>query len=302
MNCESVRNWLMQVESLQPKDWPHKVTNHLKSCAVCLKFVNSLGKMEKAWRDHPLPASCEQGKAAFLKQLIKQRMAIPARPAVRFWRPARYAAVAAMLLIGISGFGWLLFSPTPNRATASSDIVERLIDWNLELTNAKLKDRVLLLEENEARLRKELEAAKTLLTSEDYELAENLLNNGRWLATNSDLVKEAERITDIADKLAVRADSALRLGNEKDMERCGMRYSIFWARGVVPLKDKISEFKTLEFKKGFDKGAFDQMMNQQKQFEKILERSPEHSRPDLHKRFDWFHKKGPSMSKGGGKK
>src|SRR5436189_57121 len=42
MNCQSVRNWLLQVESLQPKDWPPEVVKHLKSCAVCVKYVNAL--------------------------------------------------------------------------------------------------------------------------------------------------------------------------------------------------------------------------------------------------------------------
>lgn len=336
MNCVYVHTWLMQVDSLLVKDWPRDMNRHLKQCAACAKLARSLFKLEASWRDIPVPEECEQAKVRFLKSLPaakpakstkpdKQHRLAPStspKPAGRPWHPIRWIGAAAMVLIAVTAFAWLLFSPTPSRA-ASSDIVERLIDWNVALTNADADERKRLLQENEPKLREDLAREKPLLTAEDAKIAEDLLETGCWLAMNDDdPVAEAERITEISDKLYDRAAAADKKGNEKEKERCAWGADKFrheavrpMQKALTPLFMKFSQFKLPDPKKGvgkggfdkagpdkggFDKGGLEKAWNQKKkELEKIWDRA-ERSRIDLHRKFDGFHKKGPS--KFGGKR
>ena len=324
MKCKSVQTWLLQVETLHVKDWPRNMNRHLKRCAACAKIARQLYKLEEGWRNQPVPEGCDQAKAAFLEKLStleqpekrekparREKRVKPAKlkPTARRWSPLRWAAAAAVLLIGISGW---LFWPAPSRA-ASSDVVDRLIDWNVKMTNAEAKDRKQLLQEHEANFQKDLQTAA--LSAEERELAEELFKSGRELASTDDPIVEAEVVKRIADKLYSHAERAET--NEHEFERCGMRYWKFKENGWDPMKARIAQFKFPEPKKGgpdkggFDKGGFkgsdkgsnEYWMNQKKQFEKIFERSPEYARPDLNKRFDGFGKKGGGPGgKMGGKK
>jgi hypothetical protein len=315
MNCEYVHTWLMQVDSLLVKDWPRDMNRHLKSCAACAKLARNLFKLEQTWRDQPVPAECNEAKVAFLKSIAESAKPTktdnPAKPkpVLRPWHPVRWAAAAAMVLIGISAFAYLLYSPGQIQA---SDVVERLSDLNLELINAEAKDRPRLLDEKEPKLRKDFEIAKPTLSAEDAELADYLFENAKKLASTDDLEKEAELATDAADKLLAHAEKVEMKGNPKETERCGARYSMFMQHGVNPLFIKLSQFKMPDKKGGFEKGGLDRDkggLDREKErdkggFERMMkmqQRSPEFSRPDLHKKFENWGKKGFTLPKMGGK-
>ena len=211
-------NWLRASGSLQP-NWSRKVTDHLKGCPACRKFVNSLLKMEKAWRDQPLPASCETSKAVFLNQLAMQKKSAPPRPTVRSWRPARWVAAAAVLLVGVGILAWAVLSPAEIRA---SEVVDRLVDLNTDLSKADYGKRKQLLDANEETLRKRLHADR--LSEEERASGEHLLDGARKLAVSDDLEEDEEIVTELAEKLHDRAKVAKSSGNDKESEHAA-RYT-----------------------------------------------------------------------------
>src|SRR5262249_13322569 len=93
-------------------------------------------------------------------------------------------------------------------ALANADVVERLIEWNLELAQAPSTEERKRLGQKESELKAALAEAKAELSQEDRELSEDLLENGVWLISHDDPVAEAERFTKVADKLLSRADQA----------------------------------------------------------------------------------------------
>jgi hypothetical protein len=298
------------------------MNRHLKRCAACAKNARLLYKLEEGWRNQPIPKECDQAKAVFLEKLgaleqpeklekrekpaRREKRVKPGkpRPTVLRWNPMRWTAAAAVLLIGLSAW---LFWPSPT--LASSDVIERLIEWNLEISNANAKDRKRLLDDGEANLRKHLEKDNALLSAEDLKIAEDLLENGCWLAANDDPFAEVERMTDMADKLALRADVADKKGNEKDKERCAVCYMRFCDLGVKPVFVRLEQYKVPEMKKGIERGGLEKGglekggFELKKFLEKMKERVPEYSRPDLHKRFEGLGKKGGGLGgKIGGRK
>jgi hypothetical protein len=299
----------MQVETLQVKDWPRNMNRHLKKCPACAQTARALYQIEESWRNQPLPAECAKAKAAFLEKLPtleqpkpeklektsrRRKRAKTIKMPVRRSSPYRWLAVAAVLLFGVILVGQLL----PKKAQASSDVIERLIDLELEMTNADAKERKRLLEEKEPAIKKELE--KGILSDEERKLAEELLDDARKLASAADEVAEAEVVKQIADHLFSRCQSHDKPGHEKELELCGKRYMRFKEYGYEPTKARIT--KSGPDRSGFkaaDKGGNELLW---KQVEKIFEHSPEHARPDLHKKFEHFSKKDGGSKKPGGKK
>src|ERR1035438_10016599 len=115
MKCEAAQDWLLQCESLQPKSWPRGVVKHLRVCTACYQFAKGVKRLEKAWRNLPIPEGCDDAKANFLARLSSADH--PALPKPRRDRrpkqaprrqPAwgmRWLAAAAVLFIGIIGVG-----------------------------------------------------------------------------------------------------------------------------------------------------------------------------------------------------
>jgi hypothetical protein len=300
MKCERAQTFLLQAERLESSSWPDEMATHVKACAACHKIVKQLRQLENAWRNDPIPEEAETSKIAFLKKLSRQQPAatVAAKPAVKpvlfSWRLLRWssaaataAATAAMLLIALGVITWLLVSPGETRA---SDVVERLIDWNLELTNADAKERQRLFEEHEANFKRELEEAT--LSPEDRQLAEKLLEAARGALNEDDPADEANRLNEVNDRLLDRINKATIKGDEKDFNRCSERYHKIWHWGIVPLKDRLSRAKMPEPKK---KGGWEQFANHEKQQEekmkKMWEHAPPHMRPEFRKAFEAFHRK-----------
>src|SRR5262249_30086992 len=137
---------------------------------------------------------------------------------------------AALILLALGGTAWFVF-PTP-QAQGAPDLVERLIDWNLELTQARTpEERGRIYEQHAAYLRDALRNAT--LPEEDGRLAEHLLATGSWLAEPADPIDEAERFHDMADTLLEKMNSATE---RQDFDRVGKiakLYSKVAERGVV---------------------------------------------------------------------
>jgi hypothetical protein len=122
------------------------------------------------------------------------------------WRSLRMPvsiAVAAGILVAV---GFVLLAPGPE-AQAAPEVVERLVDWDLDITQAGTADARRTLYDSQHR---DLQAlvVKTHLSPEDRDLANSLLETGSWLTRNDDPMAEAERFSELADKVLVRLDFA----------------------------------------------------------------------------------------------
>src|SRR5262245_43350885 len=129
MNCKSAQDWLLQAESLRSRTWPTDVGQHVDGCAHCAKVVRDLREVEDMWREQPLPAGAKRG---MVKLLNRNAKLVPAAPLTsptpkRFaWilKPVPWVAAAAMFMVGISIFGWMMRpSSDKHHQVAEADVV-----------------------------------------------------------------------------------------------------------------------------------------------------------------------------------
>jgi hypothetical protein len=207
MTCDAVREWLLdEAEPANGKSFPVEVIEHCRCCDTCEAIRTGLVDLEQRWRARPVPSAAESSKAAFLDRLAQPptpASAPKARPSRRkvFWG----SAVAAVLFVG-AGLAILLFGPSRS-AEARPDVLDQLIDWNLEISEApSAVDRQRLFSERHEALKQSLGKAK--LNSDDRALAEDLLANGAWMAQNEDPVEELNRFDSVASQLLDRVDAS----------------------------------------------------------------------------------------------
>jgi hypothetical protein len=194
------------------------------------------------------------------------------------------AAVAACLLLGTGIGGWIALDAT--RSTASAEVVDHLIDWNLELAQApSAAERSRIYADRAEPLRQAVQKAK--LPGEERELAERLLANGSWLADHDDLMTEADRFTDVADQLLLRIDAASRRGNDKELRRLTHLYTRVTQQGIGAKLEKLQSLGVLnaEHERRLERLMLRDTHRRQK-LEAVLERSPEASRKEIKKALD----------------
>jgi uncharacterized membrane protein YgcG len=268
MKCQALKDWVLQCESMSARSWPKRMVKHVKRCRPCRHFARSILRLEDAWKNQPLPKAAKKPSAAFLEQIAeienppaKPEKATPKKrkPAVLPFRVARWAgAAAAVLLVAVGVVVFLLATAGTSRAS-SSDVVERLIVLNLEMTNAEGADRKRMLEESDQKFADEI--AKAGLPDDERELAENLLEAARLLAASDDPDDEVDYFTHLGEELKTRFERAEKKGNEKEVERCSKFYQKFIAHDMRPFFDRVKQFgppdKGGDKKFGMDKGFFD---------------------------------------------
>ena len=127
-------------------------------------------------------------------------------------------AAAALLLIG-AGMYVVLFSTS---VQAAPDVFDRLLDWNVALTEAPLADRLTIYRASAGELHSA--AASPDLSAEDLELAQALLANADSLTKNADPLAEAERLSAVADKLLQRIDGAAKNRNHVKLGKFARHY------------------------------------------------------------------------------
>lgn len=273
MKCQALRDWVLQCESMSARTWPKRMVKHVKRCRPCRHFARSILRLEDAWKHQSLPKAAKKPSAAFLEQIaeLEQPPAKPEKPkskprrALLPFRPLRLlGAAAAVFVVGVGVLLFLLATAGTSRAS-SSDVVERLIELNLEMTNAEGAERQRLLDENDKKFADEIANAK--LSDDERELAENLLEAARLLAASDDPDDEAEYFAHLGEELKTRVERAEKKGNEKEFERFSQFYSRFIAHDMRPFFERMKHMKPPEkgpekfgdkkFEKGpgfFDKG------------------------------------------------
>jgi hypothetical protein len=226
MNCEQVQDLLCHSESVGKLPASGALADHVAGCSECRQFVEKLAQLDQAWREMPLPPEADKARHAFVQRLPQP--ASPGSDARHAGRslPSRWAVAASiLLLLGMSA--WLFMSPMQAQA---ADVVGRLVDLNLDLTQAPLAERAQLFAHSAEPLKRDLQRAD--LPAEDRELAEQLLANGSWLVENDDPLAQADRFNDLADRWLDRLDKAATRTDAKEAKRLARQFHRIASVGV----------------------------------------------------------------------
>jgi hypothetical protein len=247
MSCDYARNWLLQAERPGVLDHvPVDVAIHLDGCDACRKLTHRLQQLEQAHRDTPLPPGADEAREAFLADLAE-------RPGVRLREaPAalrrrhpllRWALAASVLLVAATAS--LLFW-AGSRAQASAEVVDRLVDWNVELAQASSRaDRDRIFVEQRDRLAGELSAAR--LPGAERQLAESLVRNASWLRMNDDPVEAAERFDLVAGQLLDQLRTAADRNDRKIARRLARNYDRVSQLGFAVSLERAQASAALDF-------------------------------------------------------
>jgi hypothetical protein len=227
MICPTARDWLLTADHpVRLADAPADVACHVHGCPTCQQVMARVARLDQAWRELPVPATAHAA-TKFLDQALNS----PAqpRPSARRWAlPAGVSAVIALTLVLVIGL-WLA-APTPMQAN-SEVVLERLIDWNLRMTESKSpEERAKLFAEHADSLKTDLNKVKW--NAEDRQIAQTLYDNGAWLAANDDSLEEADRFTAVADQMLARMESAAGGNDARTTQLLLVNYERISARGI----------------------------------------------------------------------
>jgi hypothetical protein len=146
--------------------------------------------------------------------------------------------VAALACVA-AGIGFILnlISTVPPERENGPEVVDQLVGWNLDIAQAQGHDDRQIIYDTKA------DGMKVLLTNaklsfEDRDLAQSLVDNGAWLTNNDDPTAEAERFSEIADKLLVRLDSATLANDNKGVIKFASTYQRVNELGVAANLDR----------------------------------------------------------------
>jgi hypothetical protein len=285
MTCEVSREWLLNAEKPACVDTaPADIASHIRGCAQCQKLEQDLAALEEQWRQRPLPASVESAKVAFLKRLESQPAAAPHNPerrraGVLFW------AIAASLFI-VAGISLLFFFPGQPVA-AHPDVIDQLVDWNLDMSQAPTQaDRQRIYVERQARLQDSV--GKARLGAPERDMAQNLLENGSWLAQNQDPVEELQRLNKMADDMLERVNTT----NSAQAELFAKQFRKINERGIDPTMERVHSLAVADPER---RKLINRILRHDKeragQIAEILEKSPDITKKDLRKALDLSQKR-----------
>ncbi len=205
MDCRTTRDWLLQAND--PRcldDGPGGLAGHVVACERCRRFAHVLARIESDFRQQPVPPESEAARQRFRRRLPPPVPVLPARGQWRFMH-SRWALAAAVVLLAAP----IIWLSLPSPSAEAPDLVERLIDWNLEVAQAADTH-----ESQAAGLRQAVKQAD--LPDDDRHLAEALLETGSRIAAAPDPTDQAHRFNDLADRLMPLID---RARNKKDANR-----------------------------------------------------------------------------------
>jgi hypothetical protein len=248
MDCQDAQDRLYDAEDLSAAGLsPGELASHLVDCAACRQLLSDLSHLELAWRAIPLPAGSERAREAFLERLSGSTSGaepnrLPRGRHLRRVSPRWLIAASVLVAVGVGGA--LLVSN--RRASASSDVVERLVDWNLSLARTPLPaDRDRLYAGQAESL--QVKVRQTDLPAEERGLAESLLENAPWLAHNDDPLAVAGLFHDVADKLLSRMGNAIRRGDEARAGRYARLYRRVEESGIGSKMEVLETTEALDF-------------------------------------------------------
>jgi hypothetical protein len=288
MICSQAKGWLLQ--AALPEELaiaPPDVAAHIRRCADCQRLIQQLHRMERIWDEQPLPESAELVREQFLaRQAIE-----PSRPRAVVSRGlvlARWTVVASVLLcVGLTVF----FMSAPQPAHAESDVVEKLIDWNLQLSELTTPaEREKLYTERVGALKADL--AKSPLSDDDRNFAESLLNNGQWLTSSTEPLDEADRFNHLADQIVDRVQAAAARSDAAAAKKNAKQYTLITTKGIDAKLERAEAAKAARAAKADE--AFQRKMerlmareeNRLKKLETMHKNAPDPTRKEIRKMLD----------------
>ncbi|HEV3142268.1 MAG TPA: hypothetical protein VGZ47_00120 [Gemmataceae bacterium] len=225
MNCERAQDWILAVAL--PGELaraPREIAEHIRQCDSCQRLIERVVRLEESWRQQAVPASAVQAQSVFLQRLADPPSPIIRKPELprRSIRLARWIVAACVLaIIGVSiGIGVL---STSSQARAESDVIDRMIDWNLQMSEAPtLEERQRLFAERADEFKTDVNKAD--LSEADRAFADYLMQTGAWLASNDEPVEEADKLNTLADQIVTRAQTSGKPMDEKKTQRFVQQY------------------------------------------------------------------------------
>jgi hypothetical protein len=242
MDCQQARAKLLQADDPRPgRCGSAPLAAHLRTCPACRRLAAKLVRLEEAWQALPVPAHAEQARESFLihhlprQRVARRRAALPAR---RPFAPPRWAiaaSIAAAIALMVLGTWLLVPKQAPinvREARATSTIVDRLLAWNLALTQLDSPaERTELYNAQAPTLKAALQEAELLADNQD--LAETLLANAAWLAEHDDPLAEADHFNDVADKLLAQMRTATEANDVQRVARLTALYGQVAEHGIA---------------------------------------------------------------------
>jgi uncharacterized repeat protein (TIGR01451 family) len=295
MDCPQAREWLLQADDTRPERCASaEVAEHLQNCVACRSFAAELTQLEQDWRNLPLPAAAETARQEFVAGLPQASSTAGLNPAARQSSRAVRWAVAALVLIGVGVAVWSLY-PTP-QAVAAPVLIEKLIDWNLELAQAEsAAERERIYARQEATFTKAIR--KSNLSKEDRKLAGLLMESGISLAQASDPMGQAEVLSEVDDQLVERLQTAAQGRNQEAVDRFAKLHGKVSKRGVEARMAKLHESSALDFEheRRLEKIVLRDSKRMQTLID-LLERNPDISRKEIRQELNLPSKspKGPA--------
>jgi len=246
MDCRDARDLLLEADDpSEGGNLAPELAAHVAGCAACRQLAEDVLRLELAWRSLPVPDVSGRAKAAFLDRLRVPLVEVVPQTKVRRQTvaPVRWLVAASVLVaLGIGG-SLIVWMP---RAQASSDVVERLVHWNLDLSEARSPaERSRIYDGNASSFNEAVRRAR--LPEDERELAESLLQNAPWLTRNKDPLDEADRFNEVADKLATRMRTATRGGDSRRAGYYARLYRKVQAQGIEAKLETLEKSGTLDF-------------------------------------------------------
>jgi hypothetical protein len=274
MDCRDARDLLLRSDV--PTTGP--LADHVDGCEACARLAGEFVQLEDAWRAIPMPVDSGRGREKFLAKLPRLEAPMAAGPS-KDRRPLRRWLVAASVLVALGLWGGFLL--TGQRAIASSDVVERLVDWNLNLARVESPGERGRLFANRAPVMA-VEVERAGLPDGERELAYALLGNAPWLARNDDPLAVADRFDDLADQLLRRMGAATQGGDDHRVERYARLYNRVVELGIASKFDVLEKSAALDFDR---KRRVERLVlrdaDRMKTLVALLEKAPDSSRKEI---------------------
>jgi hypothetical protein len=317
MNCIDVQEKLFAADSLAGDAMPPELASHLQSCRGCAALQAKLVRLEAAERSLPAIADHSAAKKELLLLLHSRRPAArtPESPLRLLMRRGWQAkAVAAAVLVVLGATIWIALkrdarqvanitepvTPTTGPVTRAGDssVLDKLVDMNLDLADAATPaERNEIFAEQSAPLTATLEQIH--LAPAEKELASTLLENGKWLSSNTDPFDEAERFDNVAGLLFDQLQQAAPAGDTTLLARLTRRYGLVAAR----LDDARAKLAKASARNPEQKRRYERLVHRQSEVEQrlqdLLQRAPEMSRKEIRKELEGIAKAGKRKGQNG---
>lgn len=240
MNCREIQDWVLEFGPAAPEGVPAEVAEHLRTCARCGALAAEIATVEQAVRDLPVPEEGDAANQRFLQRIqteeARPKARIGGRIVGRVFRWQYAAAAAAMVLLAAAAGLWVLVGWQDGDAQAAT-VVDRLVDWNLELASrGTIEERKDLYAAQAGQLQELVD--KTVPTTEDGALARTLLRSGAGFCGSSDPLADAEIFCSVADVLAPQVAPAGK-PNAKLIKRRTKLSARIEQKGVVQRVEKV---------------------------------------------------------------